>query len=138
MASRPTNARPPRSSDFIGRSNKLEVSANAHGKVEVKLDGCETLMIGDRIGKTELSVGQAVVVSIRPEDVVMSKQSNGRASNELAGIVSTQLYLGDRSECYVRSGDRDVLSLLPKDIRFRESDAVFLQFPEQAVKIWSR
>jgi hypothetical protein len=68
----------------------------------------------------------------------MSKHSNGRASNELAGVVSTQMYLGDRSECYVRSSGRDVLSVLPKDIDFRESDAVFLELPEQAVKIWAQ
>jgi ABC-type Fe3+/spermidine/putrescine transport system ATPase subunit len=126
--------------DFLGRSNKFParfVRQRDDGSIEVCLAECATTIVGRATETARFSENQPVVVSIRAEDVEVLRQGANGGGNELNGIVDAELYMGYYSECYIRNGDREIVSLLPRYAQLREGEPVVLHLPEEAVRIWS-
>jgi ABC-type Fe3+/spermidine/putrescine transport system ATPase subunit len=126
--------------DFLGRSNQFPARFVRHrddGAIEVSLAECATTIVGRASESERFQENQPVVVSIRAEDVEVRRQSVDGGGNELNGIVDAELYMGHYSECYIRNGGREIVSLLPRHAQLREGEAVVLHLPERAVRIWS-
>jgi ABC-type Fe3+/spermidine/putrescine transport system ATPase subunit len=127
--------------DFLGRSNKMAarfVKTRGNGEIEVSLADCGTTIVGQATeNAAAFARDQSVTVSIRPEDVQVLRASKNGGHNELAGVVEAELYMGDHSECYIRTGAREIVSLQPRGAKLREGEAVVVHLPEEAVRIWS-
>jgi iron(III) transport system ATP-binding protein len=93
-------------SNFIGLTNLLpgrvvRVTAHGRGEVEIAVGGRVVklaCMLGDG-----LAVGEETVISVRPEDVKMTRQGSGGSC--LEGEVIQAIFLGNCMDCRVRCGD---------------------------------
>lgn len=56
--------------------------------------------------------------------------------NQLAGTVETMLYMGDHSECYMRSDCGEIVALRPNGTIHAEDHPVAIRLPQDAVRIW--
>ena len=87
--------------DFIGQMNFIDASVSRviGGKAELETAGLGRIAVpsGDASFFRE---GDAIVVAIRPERLVLSGDRNGRLEG-VRGVMRTATYLGDRSHYYV-------------------------------------
>ena len=85
--------------DFIGQSNMIE------GKV-AKAEG-SFMEVDSKVGRviceaqTDLQIGDAVVVTIRPEHIHLAADE-GVPSNKLTGTVASASFIGTAMDCIVR------------------------------------
>ena len=80
-------------STFIGETNLLP------GKVESVTDDLATVILdsGHRVvsSRGRPSVGDSVVVSVRPERLVVTRQSHTALDNRIVGLVRRRIFLGN-------------------------------------------
>jgi ABC-type Fe3+/spermidine/putrescine transport system ATPase subunit len=93
-------------SNFIGVANLLkgrvvEVTAPRRGKVEIA-GGGTTVQLPCCIGE-DIAVGADTILSIRPENVHVSRENGGGTCFE--GEVLQAIFLGNRIDCRVRWGE---------------------------------
>ncbi len=122
--------------DFIGETNLLDatVEAVSGNKLTCRLSDGETLKA---TSKSEVSVGQAGTISLRPERLLLSLQSNGK--DALQGTVGATTYLGTDSQIEVALSDE--LSLIARmqngiatSEQFGEGQSVFVQIADGAAQ----
>jgi ABC-type Fe3+/spermidine/putrescine transport system ATPase subunit len=121
--------------DFVGRTIKLR------GTIENDTDPMR-VRIGSRV--IELAsgdygaarLGEAVEVSMRPEDVVLERAST--RDNSLVGHVAKITYYGDRFECTIHIEGTDDEVVVSTDKRFGASvgDRVLLVVDKTHPKLW--
>jgi ABC-type Fe3+/spermidine/putrescine transport system ATPase subunit len=121
--------------DFVGRTIKLR------GTIENDTDPMR-VRIGSRV--IELASGdygagrpgEAVEVSMRPEDVVLERAST--RDNSLVGHVAKITYYGDRFECTIHIEGTDDEVVVSTDKRFGASvgDRVLLVVDKTHPKLW--
>src|SRR5581483_11971218 len=126
--------------DFLGQtillSGKLRTVDEETGSVALEDEA------GDLTGRiaagAQLSPGQDVSVSIRPEDVAVELAgAGGQASNTLPATIEAPLFVGDRYQVGVAldSGKRLLLSLA-RSRRWEAGERLDLWLPPAAVSIW--
>lgn len=129
--------------DFIGETNFLfgSVKAIDDDRVDVELVEPKQLITGIGIG--ELSVGQAVAVSVRPEKVHLEDDegSDGTdiksADNQLKGRVTTTAYIGSDTRVIVELGsgvrmkvwEKNAVSTLDPEAYYSAGDPVRIIIP---------
>ena len=106
--------------DFVGENNRLE------GKVIEIADGrCVTKLGNDLVvaaaAPQPLEPGQAVVLALRPERVVVG--ADGDAENRQAAIVTSVVYLGDHARLELAIGGLTLVAKVPNDARYRAPQA---------------
>ncbi len=124
--------------DFLGKLLKLPgsiVSSDGSGTLEVSVDGSAQRVTARAHIAKGLAVGDAVTISVRPEDVVVD-DGPGLASNLLEGVIENLLFIGDRYECYLQIAGNSVMISLPRDTRKKEGDTLTVRLPEGAVSAW--
>ena len=110
--------------DFIGRTNLIEgrvVSAGENGYYRVgTVLGELTAAASDT-----LRSGEAVTLSIRPEDIALSEE-RPEGPNVCSGTVNSKVFLGDIVDFQVGVGTQLVLARAPTSLRTPVGDAIFL------------
>jgi ABC-type Fe3+/spermidine/putrescine transport system ATPase subunit len=78
-------------------------------------------------------LGDAVTVSVRPEDVRITDGSEAYGQNVVGGTVTAVVFMGEVKECTVALGERQTLRLrLHPSTRVERGDAVGLRLtPEK-------
>jgi putative spermidine/putrescine transport system ATP-binding protein len=124
--------------DFLGDSNLLaaKVVGTSPDDVSVEIAGGETLRV--KRGAIEASVGDRVVILIRPEDMTV-RWSKGQLSGQdmLAGTVRELSYHGDTFRLEVAVGQDTLKVKVPRaeGAAMEPGLQVFLTWPAQAAKL---
>jgi spermidine/putrescine transport system ATP-binding protein len=129
--------------DFIGETNFLTgtIKAITKGKISVEIPALSKEING--IGQENLSVGQAVAVSIRPEKVRLADDNGKEVSglrgteNLLKGKVVTTAYIGSDTRVVLDLGggvgmrvwEQNDISTLDPEAYYHSGDAVRIFIP---------
>lgn len=129
--------------DFIGETNFLTgtIKALTKDRVTVLLNSLNQEISG--IGQGDLSVGQAVAVSIRPEKVRLVDEDKKKVKelqgteNQLHGKVVTTAYIGSDTRVVLdlggglrmRAWEQNAISTLDPDAYYTAEDAVRIYIP---------
>jgi len=121
---------------FIGTTNLVS------GTVKEATGNEVTLMTGAGVfstarGASAVGVGQECVVSIRPESVRLSRESNGAEKDGFAGTIALKRHVGELIEYYVntRMGQEIIASYQTGRPEFSEGEKVRVTFDAQACRI---
>jgi iron(III) transport system ATP-binding protein len=122
--------------EFIGTSNFIEAEVlgpdSRHGYCWVRC------ALGDLVAQTDtaLNQGDAVTLSVRPENVELSDEPGAAADgvNRLSGIVDQKVFLGDFVDFQVRSGETMLLSRAHPSLRTPVGGTIHIHVrPEKCV-----
>jgi iron(III) transport system ATP-binding protein len=114
--------------DFIGTTNFIDAQV-----IEETGDGC--CRVGTRLGALSvrcldrLRRNEAVIVSIRPEDVELSEHEPERADDDTicAGVVDAKAFLGEHLDFHVKIGDVILFARVHPSLRTPVGDRVFVR-----------
>ncbi|MBP1157188.1 MULTISPECIES: ABC transporter ATP-binding protein [unclassified Paenibacillus] len=124
--------------DFIGKNITLEVeieSVDPKGIRVILGEGNRIALSAENNFVSQPSKGQKAVVSIRPEDIVVSSEAE---HNVLEGEIDALLFIGDRFECHVKIGDEAILVYAPRNQNLVEGQKVRLYFPPEVLSVWPK
>lgn len=126
--------------DFMGNINYLPATIKSSTKTTatVELDGSSpavTMKI-PASSNEQLNAGDAVVISVRPEQIEISGTTSKEDSPELSGTVETTAYLGDHLEYIVRLNDVLLKVTGDSSKRYQEGQSVAVQFAANAGRLW--
>jgi iron(III) transport system ATP-binding protein len=114
--------------DFIGTTNfidaqVIEESSNGHYRVETPVGALQVRCL-DRLHRSE-----AVVISIRPEDLELSEQPPQGAGLDTvcAGVVNAKAFLGEHLDFHVKIGDLVLLARAHPSLRTPVGDRIFVR-----------
>ena len=111
--------------DFIGRTNLLEAKV-------VAADGAGHYRLGTALGELHglsvdaLKSGDAVALSVRPEDIELS-ETRPDGPNVCTGTVSAKVFLGDTVDFQVAVGDTMLLATAHPTLRTPVGDPIYLR-----------
>jgi ABC-type Fe3+/spermidine/putrescine transport system ATPase subunit len=121
--------------DFVGIANFI------HGRVAEITSRDIFVNIEDQMltltnHQYQVSTGQRVVLNIRPETILMSKQIPGSRSNVLSGKIRTHTFVGQFIRYWVTSGSREFIVDLhdPSSTGILDGD-VYLQLPSSKLHL---
>lgn len=132
------HAKTPFVRDFVGKT--VVLGAKLHSVTDSRI----TVELNDAPGtyihcpnhrKGRFTSGQAVFVSVRPEDIVL-KRDGERGENTLPGSIETLLFVGERCECEVKVGNETILLYTPRNLALAPSQPVLLHLPFDTVNLW--
>jgi iron(III) transport system ATP-binding protein len=109
--------------DFIGSATFLP-GCVAHGGV-VALEHLISCSV-----PASLRPGDAALVVLRPEDVVL-RHERGSLANEMPGTVRIAAYLGDHLDCVVEVAGVPVRAKVHPSIELRRDQQVWLELPPE-------
>ncbi len=114
--------------DFIGLSNfvkgeVLDVSENNVKIKLVELDGAPEVVLSLK----KIPEEKEVLVVIRPEDIEITDEGN------IQGVISKMVYLGDRMDYRILSGDKTLRILSSKDVVRHEGEKVKMKIKKGAI-----
>ena len=125
--------------DFIGETNFLEATVVEAGadEVEVEIRGADAT--NDRLRITsvdpDVSVGDDVLLSIRPEKVVLEQSVGNVDANYLTGTVEMTTFLGRYLEAELDVGHEEVLTAAFRDNTVQQGDEVRVAIEPQDVHL---
>jgi ABC-type Fe3+/spermidine/putrescine transport system ATPase subunit len=123
--------------DFVGRTITLRGRGARMGSAPCVSIGGGTISLAANEA-VRVVVGQPIEVSLRPEDVVITRDG-APGANVVAAQIVEATYFGDRIECAVRIGDpEEQLVVVTTDKRqaVSEGERVFLAIDPSRVTIW--
>ena len=120
--------------DFVGTTNFLDgtvLSRGAAGDSRVRTGiGDIEIAQGD-----ELREGERVLVSVRPEDVLLA-EARPEGGNVWQGRVDQKVFLGDFVDFQVKVGDRVLLSRCHPSLRTPVGEAIYVKLdPEKCAPV---
>ena len=116
--------------DFIGRTNLLDAKVVAPGA------GPGEYRVSTGLGELHacsadgLRTGDAVALSLRPEDLELSEQRSD-GPNVCRGTVSAKVFLGDSTDFQVSVGEHMLLARAHSSLRTPVGDPIFLRISPQ-------
>ena len=115
---------------FIGRNNFWKGISTAEG---VRADDGTVFVASNP--EEKVANGQPSLAAIRPECIQLSSADPGRTINVIEGTVAGVSHYGDVLQYVVRTADRDVLALLPRQgaVRLAPGDAVWCHWEASEV-----
>jgi ABC-type Fe3+/spermidine/putrescine transport system ATPase subunit len=127
--------------DFLGTTVLLRGTTGAlspGGGVVVDLRSAPGVRLEVPSGEMALSPGSDVWVAVRPEDITLQTDSEGRQGpRDLHGTVEALLFVGDHQECRVRVAPDEALFVhAPRALVLREGDSVSLTLAAEALSLW--
>jgi iron(III) transport system ATP-binding protein len=126
--------------DFVGTTNFIDA-------VVVSMDGGGRCRVRTALGELNvecverLTANDAVVVSVRPEDVGLSEraQEGSEGDNFCTGVVYAKAFLGDCLDFQVRIGDLTLLARVHPSLRTPVGDRVYVRMrAEKCVAVADR
>ncbi|MBI3912817.1 MAG: ABC transporter ATP-binding protein [Chloroflexi bacterium] len=114
--------------DFIGSTNFIHGTARA-GAVETEHGVLQcTVPAGIR-------AGDAVLVSARPESIIVHLEKPANTQNLFEGQVQLAIFLGEMYDCQIQVGGQLMRARLNPAHRVRRGDNVFLQLPAEYITV---
>jgi len=131
--------------DFLGKTFLLpgKVSGIANQQVTVEVHGIASaplvLQQSNIVSSNGTStVGQSVMVAIRPEQVaILGTMADGRPNTVQANLQSV-LFLGDRYEYTVEIGSETRVLVSPASKQVKRGDKIFLELKPEGMTLWPR
>jgi iron(III) transport system ATP-binding protein len=125
--------------DFMGSINhvKAVVSAVDSNGAAFAIEGAdsqERVLVATP--PNGITPGQAVTLSLRPEDVLVLEANSERTRSHWDGVVETTAYLGNRVDYLVRIGDQVVRGVGSSTRRFDEGTRVLVKIEPVVVQVW--
>jgi iron(III) transport system ATP-binding protein len=116
--------------DFVGTTNFLDATVvSTEGEGDCRVDapvGSLKARSADRLAPNE-----AVVVSIRPEDVELSERPGEQADNACVGTVQAKAYLGDHLDIQVKVSDFVLLARAHPSLRTPTGERIHVRLPAE-------
>jgi iron(III) transport system ATP-binding protein len=132
--------------DFLGKTFLLtgKVTAVSDNIVHVQVEG-----VGRSALKLERNcvvssangfpmVGQAAMVAIRPEKIVVSDSARDNQDNIVEGALQSSHFLGDRYEYTVTLGSETRVIVSPEARQLKPGGKVFLELKPEGITLWPR
>jgi spermidine/putrescine transport system ATP-binding protein len=115
--------------DFIGQSNLipgvLEARNGDTGAVRIATGSLLEARLRDAAG-----IGDRVVVSVRPERIVLGSERDASAAGAMDGVVSEIIYLGSHNQVVLQvTPDLRLSANVPTDFPARPGDRAFANIP---------
>jgi len=80
---------------------------------------------------TDLRQGEAVLISIRPQNVLISREPAANARNVFRGKVRVSVFLGEYIDCQVQVGDDVLRAHMHPRLRISRGEEVFVHLPRE-------
>jgi len=118
--------------DFIGKTNFLKARIVAREGADGTFVRVETPIgtLTCRAADDALE-GDAVTITVRPENVLLRDRDHAAAENAVAGEVEHLVYLGNMLDCLVRIGEERIRVQLHPAHALACGDTVMLHFPAE-------
>jgi iron(III) transport system ATP-binding protein len=114
---------------FIGAANLLE------GRVKGSRDGLADVEtpygIIECVLSKGLSSGDKVLLSVRPEELVVLREPPEQRANLLTGKVASMSFLGESLDCRIQLAAQKIRCRLRSGEEFREGDEVYIRLPSE-------
>jgi iron(III) transport system ATP-binding protein len=118
--------------DFIGSTNFIRgtwAGDGAAGHVETPV-GAIQAQLGPGISK-----GDAVVVSVRPEDVHLHKQAPSQRANLLEATIESVMFVGEFVDCRLNVGGQEMRTRQHPNLQVSRGDKVLIELPPEACAV---
>lgn len=112
--------------DFIGRANLVEGN--------VSRVGADRTIVETALGsiscskKKDVSIGDDVVVCIRPEFIRVTEKAGMKGENSFTGRIDSLIFVGDAYEGEIRVGDTVLIVRVEPTLDVHQGDEVTLKF----------
>ena len=95
---------------FIGRNNFWRGTSTGQGGVKAN-DG--TIFVSSS-PEERVPAGQPALAAVRPESILLSEAEPGELPNKVSGAVASISHYGDTMQFVIRTVERDIIALLPR------------------------
>ncbi len=120
--------------DFIGQCTFIDgVIQSVGDNLTVSIPNNQVVVGQTTIDDYPFEVNEAVKAAIRPEDLHLQRES--KTDNEIIGMVTRTIYIGNALEVYFKVGDISAQALLDPDAAIKEGDEIHLFAPSDEVMI---
>ena len=120
--------------DFIGQCTFIDGTIKSMGNgITVSIPNNQEITGHGTIDGYPFEVGETVKAAIRPEDLTFERENP--TDNEVVGVVTRTIYVGNALEVYFQIGDISAESLLDPDLQIKEGDSIHLFAPADEVMI---
>ncbi len=120
--------------DFIGQCTFIDGVIETVGEeLHVRLPNGALIKGVGTIDGYPFEEGEQVKCAVRPEDLLMSRSDS--SDNEIAGVVTRTIYVGNSLEVYFKVGDIPAEALLPPDADVKIGDELHLYAPVRDVMV---
>ncbi len=141
-----TSPQTPFTQSFLGKilSVDARVTSLQDGELQLAIEGVDKArLVVPRNGEgakaaAGIREGDAVLLSIRPEQIRVSDAVLQDRPNVVPVRVRSALFIGDRSEYVVELGAATRVVALPANELFTAGDMAYLEFPEEALSVWPK
>ncbi|MDP2661515.1 MAG: ABC transporter ATP-binding protein [Dehalococcoidia bacterium] len=120
--------------DFFGSTNFLE------GKVSTRTGDSATVETQHGVIHCSMpngSIGENVLVSVRPENIDVSRTAD-RSDNVFPAKVEQAAFLGEFLDCRLNIGDNELRARVHPSLALRHGETVYLRFPPESCMIVSQ
>ncbi|MEW6671984.1 MAG: ABC transporter ATP-binding protein [Thermodesulfobacteriota bacterium] len=125
---------------FIGLTNfaRGRIASKGSGQQEWLVDSKElgTRIVG--ISDKDFKPDQKVTLSVRPENIMLSREQPEGDLNIVGGRIERTTYIGEYSDILIRVNAVELRVHSPTHLRFDQGDHVFLAFPPQRCNLLAR
>jgi ABC-type Fe3+/spermidine/putrescine transport system ATPase subunit len=128
--------------DFLGSTVKIDgiVIAKKDGVHTIQLQNHLTMDFPEEVIRGELQLGDAALVTTRPEDIEVKAQSSEvPPPNSIVGLVETAMFQGNNYECSIRIDEsREIHIFLPRTTKLKVGDKLWIQIDPNLSNVWSQ
>ncbi|MDO8692374.1 MAG: TOBE domain-containing protein, partial [Dehalococcoidia bacterium] len=120
--------------DFFGSTNFLE------GKVSARTGDSATVETQHGVincGMPNGSIGENVLVSVRPENIEVSRTAD-RSDNVFPAKVEQSAFLGEFLDCRLMIGSNELRARVHPSLALKHGETVYLRFPPESCMIVSQ
>lgn len=120
--------------DFIGQCTFIDGTIKSIGdSILVSIPDNQEITGNPTIDGYPFKVGETVKAAVRPEDLTFKRETP--TDNEVVGVVTRTIYVGNAMEVYFMIGDIAAEALLDPDSEIKEGDSIHLFAPADEVMV---
>jgi len=120
--------------DFIGQCTFIDGTIKSiNDAILVGIPDNQEITGHTTIDGYPFEVGETVKAAVRPEDLTFQRENPN--DNEVVGVVTRTIYVGNALEVYFTIGDIAAEALLDPDLQIKEGDSIHLFAPADEVMI---
>ncbi len=120
--------------DFIGQCTFIDGTIKSIGdSILVSIPDNQEITGNPTIDGYPFKVGETVKAAVRPEDLTFKRETP--TDNEVVGVVTRTIYVGNAMEVYFMIGDIAAEALLNPDSEIKEGDSIHLFAPADEVMV---
>ena len=120
--------------DFIGQCTFIDGTIKSINEfIEVEIPNNQFVSGNSTIEGYPFEVGEKVKCAIRPEDLKLSREES--QDNDIAGVVTRTIYVGNALETYYEVGDISAQALLDPNAQIKVGEPIHLFAPRDSVMV---